>query len=244
MSDFVKTTNVTGPSSLQGVRHQLRYWGMGQNTGSGRQAPVHSKMAAHNLKAVQNLAELQRRASQIQVGAERTSIAVKEGMREDTQDLRDKQWEMQEPDFLDQAGRAIVGTVTTLRGVRGLAKKADAKGLVDFLDKIPLVGPSKESKKVTELHEKMSEMIEQGKTSQIEMMKQVADLYGDVVKDRVGLKSSLSKILSPEEIDNILPDVNVHEKLFGVYDEMFQLINGNNVGLAEGISASMSARRF
>lgn len=217
LADHLKTTPTNAPPSLGAVRNQLRFWGMGQNMGSGRALPqLQADMGKYNLNATTHLAELQRRASEMQIGAERSMMAVNAGMAEDNSALAHKRMDLQEQsqeeDILGLASRATAGLIGLGRATRVVASASGLKGVQNFLEKMPLIGKSKKIRQAEELQNKMLDAYENGNIDDIERHSEYLNMYGQTMATLANLKTVIAEQFPNADIESLFPDVGLEDR--------------------------------
>ena len=217
LKDHLKTSPTTAPPSMSGVRHQLRFWGMGSATGNARQVPeLQSKMGRYALSSAQHMSQLQKRAAELQLGVQQADSIVKAGAMEDQSNLNHQQLEIQqdaaEEDLLGQASRAVAGTVAVGQALRVTTSALGMESITAFLDKIPLVGKTKELRKVEELEAEMMEAYRQQDFKRAESYAKTVELIGDATKTMNSLRGKLEKWFTPEVIDSMLPDAGLTQE--------------------------------
>jgi len=212
-TDFVKTTSPTVSNSLAGVRSQLRYHnaGLGAGTGTSGQNPTTSRTEnnRHALNATTNLARLQRRASEIQVASQQADINTQAAAAEDTQGVRQQSIDQSQPDTLDQLARGAAGLIAVGQATTKLTRKVGLDGVATFLEKIPLIGKSKELRKLDALYEQALDDSEAQNHNLMNQSLETAKLYGDMIGFYNGLRGSLVDIFTPEQMEMLVPDAEV-----------------------------------
>lgn len=229
LADHLKTTPTNAPPSLGAVRNQLRFWGMGQSTGSGRALPeLQARMGKYQLDAQTRLAQLQRRASEMQIGAERANMAVQAGMDEDQSAINHTKLGLQEDnqneDLLSMASRATAGLVGLGKATRVVASAAGLKGVQSFMEKLPLIGKTKKTREMESMQAKILDAYEEGNIERIGELSEMLDYKMDFLVASSNLRTSLKDLFPDEDIDKLLGVSDIEEAYTKINRELTSMI--------------------
>lgn len=224
LSDHLKTSPTTAPPSLGAVRHQLRFWGMGNPTGNARSVPeLQTKMGRYSLSSKQHMANIQRRASELQLGVAQADSAVSAGMAEDESNLNEQRLDnyrdRSEEDLLSQASRAVAGTVAVGKALRVTTSALGLESITAFLDKVPLIGQTKEVRKANELQEELMEAYRQQDFKTAEVYARTLEMVGDSLKNYNTIKGRLLEDYPPERVNGMLSDTNLLKEFYKLQGE-------------------------
>jgi len=191
LADHLKTSPIQAPNSLSGVRSQLRYYGNAAPTGSQGASEVQSRAdgVSYQLDAASNLAQMQQRISEIQLGASRSDTLVQLGQAQDKSSLSNQKLELSRGTTLDALSRGLVGVSAVgeaAAGIAGdLAKMTGSetlKHVQSFLENIPMFGANKQSRVLNQLQDEVKSALEKGDKAAAEYANRSAEAASDLAK--------------------------------------------------------------
>lgn len=226
LADHLKTTPTQAPPSLGAVRSQLRFWGMGNASSSGASLPdLQSRMGKYSLDATTHLAQLQRRASEMQIGAETAVQAVEAGKAEDASTIQSRQLDFQESqqeeDILGLASRATAGLIGMGKAARVVSSAVGLEGVQKFLEKMPLIGKSKNVRQAEKLQNEILEAYEQKDVNEIARLSEELEWKMDFIVEAGNLKKKFAETMDPEYVEMLLGSTQLTKE----YEQINQRLN-------------------